>query len=65
VDRRVADIEVLDVLGPTLNEIPQSSAVLGRFEERVLEPEAAFLGKPFSPASLASKVRQVLDQDDR
>ena len=29
----------------------------------VLEPGVAFLGKPFTPTSLASKVREVLDKE--
>ena len=29
----------------------------------VLEPEIDFLGKPFTPESLAQKVREVLDKD--
>ena len=31
----------------------------------VLEPGIAFLQKPFTPSSLAQKVREVLDAEDR
>jgi hypothetical protein len=31
----------------------------------VLEPGIAFLQKPFTPFSLAQKVREVLDAEDR
>ncbi len=30
-------------------------------EELLAEPDAAFIGKPFSPQSLVAKVREVLD----
>ncbi len=47
------DIKVLFVSG-----YPDNSIV----HHGVLEPGIAFLQKPFSPAALALKVRQVLDE---
>jgi FixJ family two-component response regulator len=32
-------------------------------QENTLEPEAAFLEKPFSPMTLVAKVREVLDSE--
>ena len=47
------DIKVLYMSGYTDNAIVHHG---------VLSPEIEFLGKPFTPASLRKKVREVLDQ---
>jgi CheY-like chemotaxis protein len=49
--QRQADLKVLYASGYADDTV---------FHEGKLEPSAAFLGKPFTPADLATKVREVL-----
>ena len=52
VTSRRPDIKVLYMSGYTTNAI---------IHHGVLDPGTSFLQKPFTPASLSSKVREVLD----
>jgi CheY-like chemotaxis protein len=71
VDLLLTDVVMPGMSGPDLARIATAerpsirvlftSGYTNEPEELLAEPDAAFIGKPFSPQSLAAKVREVLD----